>query len=311
MNTRFELVLHGSNPVALRAAGEEALEEIRRLEARLSIFRPESELAHVNARAAREPVRVSAEVFSFLERARALSTASGGAFDPTVGPLLRCWGLLGAGPARVPDAAELAAARRAVGMELVELDAAAFTVRFRHPEVQLDPGAIGKGFAVEQAIMLLREAGVASALLHGGTSSAAAIGTPPDGEAWQVAVELPPHLRKPGEPPLAVASLRNEAMSVSAVWGKGFSAGGRTLGHVMDPRTGQPAQGAVLSAVVLPSATETDALSTALLVAGEPGIEGLSNLRPGARSLVAWLEGGELRARSAGIPLARGQARTG
>src|SRR5512144_2782410 len=88
MATRFEIVLHGENPIFLRAAGEEALQEIDRLEAQLSLFRPTSEIAHLNARAAREPVRVTPALFALLRQAERLSQETGGAFDITIAPLV-------------------------------------------------------------------------------------------------------------------------------------------------------------------------------------------------------------------------------
>ena len=190
MATRFELVLHGDNPVALRAAGEEALEEIQRLEAQLSLFVPSSEIAHVNARAAQGPVRVSPPVFSLLQLAQRLHEQSGGAFDITIAPLVRCWGFMG-GSGHLPSSEELAEARACVGMSLVRLEPTDYTVRFARPGVMLDLGAIGKGYAVERAAEVLREAGVTSALLHGGTSSVQALGHPPDAECWNIAIERP------------------------------------------------------------------------------------------------------------------------
>jgi thiamine biosynthesis lipoprotein len=94
--------------------------------------------------------------------------------------------------------------------------------------------------------------------------------------------------------PLAKVSLRDESLSVSAVWGKSFTAADRSYGHVIDPRTGQPTEGALLSAVVLPSATESDALSTILLTLGPEGFEQVRRLRPGMRALVAGSGTGEL-----------------
>src|SRR5439155_10277269 len=102
MATRFEIVLHGDNPIALRAAGEEALAEIDRLEAQLSLYRPTSEIAHVNARAAREPVRVSPTLFALLQHAQKLHAETQGAFDITIAPLVRCWGFTG-GMGRMPS----------------------------------------------------------------------------------------------------------------------------------------------------------------------------------------------------------------
>ena len=347
MATRFEIVLHGPNPVSLRAAGEEALTEIERWEDQLSLYRPTSEIAHLNARAGREWVRVSPAVFQLLRRAQHLSEESGGAFDITVGPLIRCWGFMGASGS-MPDPAAVAEARAKVGMHLVQFNEAESSIHFARDGVMLDLGAIGKGHAIECAAELLREAGVSSALIHGGTSSVQAIGHPPDSDAWNVAIEYPderkrgapttlplpvrnergegrgegrlianepaqPQSNRPSSPLpsppaaggegeasgaldtssrhtrpalLAVVPLRDEAMSVSAVWGKSFQSEGRTLGHVLDPRTGQPALGAWLAAVVLPSATETDALSTALLALGLGGHGQITGLRRGMKSLV-------------------------
>ena len=237
MATRFEILLHGANPAALRAAGEEALDEVAHLEARLSLYRPASEIARVNALAARQPVRVSPPVFQLLRQAQQLHQETGGAFDITIGPLVRCWGFMG-GQGRLPEPKELEEARALVGMRHVILDEKDFSVRFDRAGLILDLGAIGKGHAIDCAARLLRECGVSSALLHGGTSTTYALGAPPDAETWQVAVAAAPDV--PGRtPPLqTVLRLRDEALSVSAVWGRSFEAGGRTYGHVLDPRTG-------------------------------------------------------------------------
>ena len=285
MATRFEIVLHGREAVRLRAAAEEALDEVERIENQLSPYRPASAVAHLNARAAREPVRVDPALFRLLEQARSLCQQTDGAFDITIGPLMECWGFRGE-RGDVPSAQTLKAARASVGMHLVELDPDRFTVRFRHPGVRLDLGALGKGYAIERAAQLLRDAGIANALLHGGTSSVCALGHPPDAAAWNVAVE---HLgKKPDDPAvlLAVIPLVDESLSVSAVWGKSFQSAGQTYGHVLDPRTGQPASRATLATVVLPSATETDAFSTALLTVGCRGHDRLAALRPAMRTLV-------------------------
>ena len=299
MATRFELVLHGSDESVLRAAGEEALDEIARVEDELSYFRPTSQVFRINQEAAHGPVRVAPRLFRLLQQARQLWAESGNTFDITVAPLMRCWGLY-TREGRVPEPGELAAARAKTGMNLVDLDDARSTVRFTREGVQLDLGSIGKGYAVERAGELLREAGVTSALLHGGTSTVLAIGTPPDKDGWMIALEHPANVKGSQEHtgvlvlPLAKVSLRDESLSVSAVWGKSFTAADRSYGHVIDPRTGQPTEGALLSAVVLPSATESDALSTMLLTLGPEGFEQVLRLRPGMRALVAGSGTGEL-----------------
>ena len=285
MATRFEIVLHGGNPVALRAAGEEALDEVERLESLLSLYRTSSEIAHVNARAFHEPVRVSVPVFRLLAHACQLSEATGGAFDITVGPLLKCWGFIGES-GRKPTDEELAEARARVGWHHVELDAAAFTVRLARPGMILDLGAIGKGYAIDCGSNLLREAGVTSAILHGGTSSIYAIGCPPGADGWKIAIRQPAE-RIPEAENLALptVTLRDEALSVSAVWGKSFQDEATRFGHILDPRSGHPAGQTVLTAVALPSATESDALSTALLALGPGGLAQIARARPQARSL--------------------------
>src|ERR1041384_8167049 len=171
MATRFELVLHGENAVSLRAAGEEALEEIARLENQLSLYRPGSEIAQLNARAANEAVRVTPELFALLGHAVKLSEETGGAFDMTIAPLVRCWGFMG-GTGKMPSREEIAGAKSKVGTANVRLNPANRTVHFACEGVMLDLGAIGKGYAVERAAEILRTAGVTSAMVHGGTSTA-------------------------------------------------------------------------------------------------------------------------------------------
>ncbi len=285
MATRFEIVLHGENPVALRAAGEEALDEIERLENRLSLYRPSTDIARVNARAAHESVRVTPEVFALLQHARKLYEETDGAFDVTVAPLVRCWGFMG-GTGQLPEAEAVAEARSVVGMELVELDPDEFTVRFKREGVMIDLGAIGKGYAVERAAEILREAGVTSALVHGGTSTVQAIGHLPGAEAWKIALPKPSPTQDASEEVLTTVPLKDEAMSVSAVWGRQFQAEGGKFGHVLDPRTGEPVSGALMAVVVLASATETDALSTALLTLGAAGHDKIASLRPGMKTLL-------------------------
>jgi thiamine biosynthesis lipoprotein len=251
MATRFELVLHGENATRTRATGEAALKEV-------------------------EP-----SVFRLLRHARQLQGETGGAFDITVAPLVRCWGFMH-GTGRLPEPAEIAAVRACSGMAHVQLDEENYSVRFDQEGVMIDLGAIGKGYAVDCAVETLREAGVASALLHGGTSTVYGLGSPPDAEGWKIAIAA-----APGQPSSQrTVVLRDHALSVSAVWGKSFEADGRKFGHVIDPRTGWPVNNAVQAAVALPSATETDALSTALLVLGLEGHQAISQLRPDMRTLV-------------------------
>lgn len=285
MNTRFELVLHGDDPVALRAAGEEALREIGQTEEVLSAFRPTSEIAHVNARAAAEPVQVSPDVFDLLVQARGLWELTDGAFDITVGPLMRCWGFWGAS-GRLPEPSDIDATLASVGMQHLELDSVHRTVFFIREGMTIDLGAIGKGYAIDQAVEILEENGVRSGLLHGGTSTTYGIGSPPDQSKWRTGIAAPVWGAVDSSMSMPTVGICDESLSVSSVSEKSFTAHGTTYGHVIDPRTGWPVAEAVLTVVSVPGATEADALSTALMVLGGAGLRRLQGAVPDLRGLL-------------------------
>ena len=279
MATRFELVLGGGDPVRLRAAGEEALAEIARLDRQLSFYRSTSDISWINARAAREPVRVEPALFRLLQRCCALSAATDGAFDITIAPLMRAWGFVARGGA-IPDEATLAAARDSVGFSHLHLDPGTSAIAFGRHGMSIDLGAAGKGYAIDAAVDILREHGVAHALLHGGTSSIHAIGTQPDGGPWRVGWG-----GSPQGPPLAF-ELHDRALAASAVKGKSFVAEGREYGHVIDPRTGLAIVAAPAATVTGPASLECDALSTALLVLGASWLPTLRTRFPGYDGVV-------------------------
>jgi thiamine biosynthesis lipoprotein len=291
----------------LQAAGRRRGRDKSTGRGRLSLYRPSTEIAAVNQRAAHEPVRVSPDTFRLLQRAAELHRETEGAFDITIAPLVRAWGFMG-GDGHLPDRDQLAAARACVGMHLVTLDPARFTVRFQRPGVMLDLGAIGKGYAVDRAAETLRELGVQSALIHGGTSTVFAMGRPSDAPSWKIAVEAPRQSAASPAALLAQIELHDESLSTSAVWGKAFVDGGKTFGHVIDPRSGQPVQAAFLATLVAATATASDALSTALLTLGPDGIETMARTRPTLRALVVMAsEGGPAyRVASQGITVCSG-----
>jgi thiamine biosynthesis lipoprotein len=284
MATEFELLVYGDRETYLQSVTEAVFQEVSRLEAQLSFYNPDSDISDLNRRAAHRPVVVEPRLFHLLSKAKALSEATGGAFDPTVAPLMRCWGFVGASGS-MPTAEAIAEARKVVGMHHVHLDSGAYTVEFDAEGVQIDLGAIGKGYGVECAVELLREFEIEAALLHGGTSTVYALGHPPDTDAWTIAVQRP-FDTTPGHH-LARFALRDESLSVSAPHGKWFASEGRRYGHVIDPRTGYPAGSALLAALVTASATDGDALSTALLTLGPEGLPLIGSLLSDARALVA------------------------
>lgn len=276
MATRFEIALTGGPGERLRAAAEEALDEIERLENLLSLYRPFSDIGRINASAATESVRVSPETFRLLQRALEVSKATAGAFDVTAGPLIKAWGFMDGGEA-VPPPQHIEDARKRTGWSGVFLSAEDYSVRFARPGMMIDLGSIGKGYALDRAAGILAESGVTNGLIHGGTSSIIGIGPGPAGTGWKVA------LPEAGGAPDTV-DLIDGSLSVSGVWGKSFKQGHREFGHVIDPRTGHPVQGAGMAAVVGKTAMLTDALSTALLVLGSGGAAEIETAFPGYRA---------------------------
>jgi thiamine biosynthesis lipoprotein len=260
MACRFEVALRGENSDRVGAA-RDALEVADRVEDLLTVFRDTSEVARLNARAARTSVRVSEELFGLLQASARLHEATGGAFDPTATPLLRAWGLLRR-QGRRPGDAEIDAARSLVGLAHVETNATERTVRFRRPGVELSFGSIGKGFALDAMKQRLEEQGVPAALLSAGGSSILAFGGGAEGFAVDVTSR-----RVPGAPLFRLV-LRDAAQATSGAGEQFFEADGRRYGHVVDPRTGWPGRGGLSATVVTSSAADADALATAFLVAG-------------------------------------------
>ena len=241
------------------AQAREALAEADRVEAAWSVFRAESELAAVNRLAFAAAQPVSHDLAHLLTRCASLTAATGGAFDITATPLSRCWGLLdrhGAAPA----ADELLRARALVGMHLVAIDVDRDppTVRFGRRGVELNLGAIGKGYAVDRIARHLRTRGVAPALVSAGDSSIEAVGAPRGG--WQIGLR--------GHGAGVRLRLSRGATGTSGSAEQGFIDGDRRRGHVIDPRTGEPVDAVRRVTVVTDEAATADALSTAFLVGG-------------------------------------------
>lgn len=280
-------------------AGYAALDEVERLEDKLSVFRPDSELSRINACASERPVPAGAEVFAVLETAARISAETGGAFDIASGALTRAWGFC-QGPKRVPTERVRLAALEASGMANVELDREARTVRFLRRGVELNLGAIGKGFAIDRALELIQARyGTRSVLMHGGQSSIRAAGTPP-GErgGWKVAVGDP---FRPGRA-IAAVRLHNRALGTSGAAHQSFVCNGRRYGHVLDVRTGLPAEKVAAATAIAPAAAEADALSTAFYVMGVEGTREYVRSHPGIAAILVTLP----RARSAGAIIAFG-----
>ncbi|NBW86181.1 MAG: hypothetical protein EBR23_04965, partial [Planctomycetia bacterium] len=189
MACRFEVVFNAGEVADATGLGCEVLDLVDEIESRISVYRETSELSRLNAQAAAGWMPVSADLFALLERAVELGERTGDAFDIAAGSLVRAWGFLRR-QGRVPSAGELASALSRAGMRHVELDPAARRVRFREQGVEINPGAIGKGWAIDRAIDLLEARGARSVLVHGGSSSVRARGVQgpdlPGRSGWRV-----------------------------------------------------------------------------------------------------------------------------
>jgi FAD:protein FMN transferase len=250
----------------------ESLDLVDALEDQLSYFRPTSELSRVNLLAADAPVEVSPPLFHLLQLTLTLNEETEGAYDITAAPLWEAWGFARRA-GEIPSDAQLAEARARVGGQLVELDPARQTIHFRKPGVRINLGSIGKGYALDVCADRLRALGMDDFLLHGGQSSVLARGRqmasdPVEpasaSQPWEIGI---PHPRQPGRR-LGVVRLHNRALGTSGGQFQSFRHRGRRYGHILDPRSGHPADGVFLTTVVAPSAALADALSTAFYVMG-------------------------------------------
>jgi thiamine biosynthesis lipoprotein len=266
MASAYAIVAYGADAGALPAILEAGFDEVDRIDRLMSHYKPESPLSRVNREAAAGPVAVDAELFDFLAESLRYARESEGAFDITVGPLMKTWGFFRGG-GRLPTEAEIEDVRARVGYAHVILDANARTVRFDRPGVELDLGGIAKGYAVDRVVELLRRAGVAAALVSAGGSTIYGLGAPPGQEAWDVTIQDPTG----GERTALTVRLRDRALSVSGSSEKSFERGGVRYSHIMDPRRGRPAQGVLSVAVLAPTGTAGDALDNVFFVQGVDG----------------------------------------
>jgi thiamine biosynthesis lipoprotein len=233
------------------------------LEEQLSVFREESDVSRLNRTAAAGPVEVEAGLFQLLELSLRLHRDTQGAFDITAGPLSKVWGFYRRA-GQIPHPDDLARALATVGSQRIQLDPDRRTVAFDGPGMEVNLGAIGKGYALDRAAERLVATGVGEFLFHGGRSSMLARGWLAEGEPWTVGIGDP---LRPGKR-LCEVVLQDRGLSTSGSGTQFFRHAGERYGHILDPRTGQPAAGMLSVTVTAPTAAEADALSTAFYVLG-------------------------------------------
>lgn len=277
MATTFEVIFPLGMPHA-QAWADAALDEIDRLESQLTVYRDDSEVSRLNTLAAERPVAMDEPLFQLLARAKHLWQETGGAFDVTLGALVKAWGFYRR-DGHVPSPERLAEARAKSGFEHVQLDPEGRRVRFNVAGVEINLGSIGKGYALDMVARLLRREGnVQHALVHGGHSSVFAMGDEPGSRrGWSIGLLDPENTERR----LSVLRLRDRALGVSAATYQHFVHDGRSLGHILDPRTGWPAAGMRLAAATAPTAAEADALATAFFILGVDQARAYCEAHPG------------------------------
>lgn len=269
MACEFEVLLNaGEYPDGAEHALA-ALDLVDELESQLTVYRESSEVVEINRQAGTIPVAVEARLFELLRFAKQLHLETEGAYDITSGPLTKVWGF-SRRQGSVPSQADLNEALARVGSQRLRLDESARTIAFETPGMELNLGSIGKGYALDRVAAMLAAQGITQMLIHGGQSSVLARGGESGSpEGWTVGVVDP---LRPGRR-IAEIRLRDQALGTSGASTQFFRHSGRRYGHILDPRTGWPAEGILSTTVVAPSGAMADALATAFYVWGvEPSL---------------------------------------
>lgn len=278
MGSLFEVYLAGVDRERLLAAAEEALDEIQRLDRQLSHYRDDSDISRLNCHAAEQWVRLEPRLYHLLRRCAEIGSETEGAFDITMGPLDKAWGFF-RGQGSIPEDEEIAYLLSRTGAHRLIFDDEDGLVRFSIADMEINLGAVGKGYAIDEAADRLRFYGVDAALIHGGQSTIYALGAPPAQDGWELAIKDPRDRQTVIQP----LRLRDEAISTSGSYEQFFEADGVRYSHILDPRIGRPVQGMLSVSVVAPSAAESDALSTAFYVMGRERTQEFCAARPNIR----------------------------
>jgi FAD:protein FMN transferase len=285
----FEVVFDAATYRGASDAAIAALDRVARLENQLTVYSDNSEVSQINRRAAEESVVVEGGLFSLLTRAVELYESTGGAFDITAGCLSKVWGFYRR-QGQMPSAEEVLEALATVGSRHLQLDRASHSVRILKPGLELNLGAIGKGYSLDRAADALVAAGVNDFLIHGGNSSVLARGKRISNFKFQISnldqsLEMKSEicnlkseiddgwavgLRHPLKPDVRLAEfvLHDQALGTSGSGTQFFHYQGKRYGHILDPRTGWPADKVLSATVIAPTAEQADALSTAFYVMG-------------------------------------------
>jgi thiamine biosynthesis lipoprotein len=287
MGTLFSISLYATNKAAAETAAQAAFRRVAALDEMMSDYRADSELMQLCDKPFGQPVPVSPDLFSILERAQANSKLTGGAFDVTIGPFTRLW-RFSRRKKTLPSAEELTAARAAFGWEKLRLDAKHHTVTLLVPNMRLDLGGIAKGYAADQALNVLRSHGITRALVAG--SGDIAIGEPPPGEeGWKVGITpIDSHTGAA----VSSISLHNAGVSTAGDTEQAVEIDGRRYSHIVDPRTGLGMTNRVQVTVIAIDAATSDGLDTGLCILGPERALEIVDSQPHVAAIVLTKEDG-------------------
>lgn len=284
MGGDFEISFDGVRYPEGTEIAMDALDQVDRLEKIMSVFRADSRIEYINKVAAFSPVPLEEELFEIIRISLQISEQTDGALDITSTPLWKIWGFSNHSP-RVPANEEIAKALKNVDFRAVELDENRRTLRLKRPGIALNLGCIGKGFALDFAAETLEKAGIDDFLFHGGMSSVLSRGDfrkQGKTRGWTIGVA---HPMKPGVR-FAEITLHNESLGTSGSQKQFFRSQGRRFSHILDPRTGFPAESALMVSVLAQNATYADALSTAFFVMNPESVEQYCKDHPGISALL-------------------------
>lgn len=259
----FDVILNPDGPDHQVRAASDALDQVQVLEDQYSVYRPDSELSRLNSVAPQRRVTVEPGLYALLRRSAKIAGQTDGAFHPAAGALIQLWKTCRRED-RLPTPAEIELAITRCDLSSIDWDDEGSSLRFGQDGLAFDLGAIGKGYAVDEAARILNDQGVEHYLVHGGKSSILARGGHAGHAGWPVGLHNP---LLPDQPYLTLL-LRDAAFSTSGTAVQGFRHAGKRYGHILDPRTGWPADGMLSVSVIAPDAALADALSTAFFILG-------------------------------------------
>lgn len=272
MATTFEVIVQYDERLYAQQAADAAFDELDRIEAELSRYVENSDVARLNALPAHQPLQLGLDTYECLRISKEIHARTGGAFDVTIGFLLDCWLDEDKQPRR-PSREELEYAREHTGMNLVVLDEATYMVALTRSPVRVDLGGVGKGYGVDRMGELLRQWSIDRALIHGGFSSVLALDGPDGTDGWPITLSHPEDRRR---------TLARLALQRVAVSGSGLEKGR----HIIDPRAAGPIEGRIAAWSVAPDAARADALSTAFMVLAPNEAKAYCQDHPGVRGLL-------------------------